>query len=500
MGFGLVVAYLNFLNVAFAAPSAVNNWITERPTVGSTSVGTARNDQIADVIGGATLIGKPGDDVYLIADSSSKIIENPNEGMDSVTAYTDFKLPANVEILDIRGDLVTGVANDTDSMLSAFGTRDVLVSGKGNDILVDRTTDKQTLFQFDASSGKDAVYGFTATGANHDLIRLNTTQFASFDALKAAMTQVGADVRIDLSANDAILLKNVSLSSLASEDFLLPFAPANLKMTFDDEFDGLSIHDGVSGMWNTSYRYGPANGARSLIARTLPGNGEIEVYVDSGYAGNPAKSSGSLGLDPFSISDGVLSITASKLSDANSAKLWNYGYVSGVLTTDKTFSQTYGYFEIRADLPRVKGMFPAFWLMPTAQAWPPEIDIMENVGQNYISGGAIAPDHKDAFRTYFPDGLTGMHSYGLLWTAKTITWYVDGKAAGAIPTPASMHQPMYMIFNLAVGGDWAGPPAPDFTSAAMKVDYVRAYSLEQVASTLPPDVVSAAVEATASPQ
>ncbi len=141
---------------------------------------------------------------------------------------------------------------------------------------------------------------------------------------------------------------------------------------------------------------------------------------------------------------------------------------------------------MRAELPVEQGMFPAFWLMPKASVWPPEIDIMENVGENWVSGGAIAPNDHDAFRTFFPEGLKGDHSYGLLWTKQSITWYVDGKAVGSIPTPASMHQPMYLLVNLAVGGDWAGRPAADFDSAVMKVDYVRAYSLDQGTSPPPP--------------
>jgi serralysin len=491
MGWGLLVAYLTFANVAFAAPSAVNNWITTQPAIGSTAYGTIKHDQMPDTIGGATLVGKTGDDVYQIADSRSKIVENAGEGIDSVTAYTNFKLPSHVEYLNLQGTMITGVAADTGSMVSSFGSRNVMASGRGNDILADRSTDKQNLFQFDVSSGKDSVYGFTATGANHDLIRLNYSQFTSFDAVKAKMVQVGSDVRIDLTTSDSILLRGVNLGDLTADDFLLPFSPINLKQTFADEFNSLSLYK-TGGTWMTSFRYGPADGSGSLAARTLPGNGEKQIYTDATYAGDPTKSTSSLGLDPFSISNGVLSITAEKLTDAESAKLWGYDYSSGLLTTEKTFSQTYGYFEIKADLPQVKGMFPAFWLMPKAAVWPPEIDIMENVGENYASSGAITASGRDAFRTFFPEGQTGMHTYGLLWTAEKITWYVDGNAVGSIPTPESMNQPMYMIFNMAVGGDWAGDPAASFTSATMKVDYVRAYSLDQVTAAAPPAPAPAA--------
>jgi hypothetical protein len=38
-------------------------------------------------------------------------------------------------------------------------------------------------------------------------------------------------------------------------------------------------------------------------------------------------------------------------------------YVSGVLTTQKSFFQKYGYFEIRAKIPLGIGVCPAFWLL-----------------------------------------------------------------------------------------------------------------------------------------
>lgn len=479
------MTYYNFYGAAFAAQSGVTNWMTTKPLVGGTLTGTSSADQMADVVGGASLVGGLGDDAYLISDSSTRIVEYAGQGTDSVTAYTNFRLPANVEMLTLQGDLITGVASSSGSLLSALGSRDVLVSGAGNDILVDRTTGKQNLFEFDTGSGKDSVYGFTATGTAHDLIRLDYAQYTNFSQLKPAMTQVGADVRIDLTSNDAILLHNVNESDLSAGDFLFDFSPSNLTMTFDDEFNSLSLDTAGTGAgtWKTSFPFGPANGSGSLAGRTLPANGELEVYVDSNYAGDPTRSTTSLGLNPFSVSNGVLSITATKLSATESSKLWGYDYASGLLTTEKSFAQTYGYFEIKADLPTQKGMWPAFWLLPTSKTWPPEIDIMESVSQNFASGGEIDPNSRDAFRTFFPDGLTGMHRYGLLWTEQTITWYVDGRAVGSVPTPASMHQPMYLLVNMAAGGDWPGSPESSFSSATMKVDYVHAYSLDQIGST-----------------
>jgi hypothetical protein len=72
------------------------------------------------------------------------------------------------------------------------------------------------------------------------------------------------------------------------------------------------------------------------------------------------------------------------------------------------------------------------------------------------------------------------------WTSQNITWFIDGKQTFKVATPADMHQPMYVLLNLAVGGNWPGTPdaSVDWSKADLLVDYVRAYSLNS--TTTPP--------------
>src|SRR5206468_2525137 len=115
-----------------------------------------------------------------------------------------------------------------------------------------------------------------------------------------------------------------------------------------------SSPNGTSG-WQTSFYFG---------GRTLSSNGEQQYYSDS-----------SVGVNPFAVANGVLDITASP--GANPGALW---YNSGLITTEGMFSQTYGYFEMRAKLPAGQGMWPAFWLLPSDKSWPPELDVLEAFG------------------------------------------------------------------------------------------------------------------------
>ncbi|HEY3694294.1 family 16 glycosylhydrolase [Phenylobacterium sp.] len=247
-----------------------------------------------------------------------------------------------------------------------------------------------------------------------------------------------------------------------------------MPLTFADEFDSLRLQtQGVASGWATAYDWDRYS---TLSAHTI--SGEAEVYVDPGFGGSALAA---LGISPFSIDNGVLTITAAQTPDWAKAALWNHDYTSGLITTKGAFAQTYGYFEMRADLPAGQGVFPAFWLLPEDGSYSSELDIVETVNvENRVYTTVHTPAGGDGvgFNTVIPDLTVGFHTFGVLWSPQTITWYVDGAAVSSTDTPAAMNKPMYILANFAVGGSWAGAPNPAAFPAEMKIDYIRAYSLD----------------------
>ncbi|MGB8168923.1 MAG: glycoside hydrolase family 16 protein [Chthoniobacteraceae bacterium] len=158
-------------------------------------------------------------------------------------------------------------------------------------------------------------------------------------------------------------------------------------------------------------------------------------------------------------------------------------FTSGMISSHDKFSQRYGWFEARIHVPRGPGLWPAFWLLPDDRSWPPEIDIMEHKGRfpdrvwmtlhlpqpgtwrSKSSGGEWAG----------PDFTASIHTFAVEWEPGSIRWYIDGIERQHVgqTTP---DVPMYVILNLAVGGDWDGDPdAETAFPAEMWIEWVRVY-------------------------
>ncbi|MFO1419044.1 MAG: family 16 glycosylhydrolase [Methylotetracoccus sp.] len=233
-------------------------------------------------------------------------------------------------------------------------------------------------------------------------------------------------------------------------------ATAGWQLTFADEFSGSTVD---STKWIRTDAWGN---------RGYPAQGELECYLPSN----------------FSLSGGVLSIIA-KEENQPSCLPTNPDptrYSSGMLTTAKSFQQQYGYFEIRARLPKGKGLWPAFWLLPADLTVPPEIDVMESIGSN-VNSVFLALHYTESgqYRSsagWFagPDFSAGFHTFGVDWQPGVLTFYGDGVQRYQAKVSGVPNKPMYLIVNLAVGGDWAGfPDATTPFPSELQVDYIRAY-------------------------
>jgi beta-glucanase (GH16 family) len=197
-------------------------------------------------------------------------------------------------------------------------------------------------------------------------------------------------------------------------------------------------------------------GEGSDFKRKTTYNGEQQIYVDPVYAG---RASVPLGLDPFRVKDGILSIIASRTPPDLRSLLFNNEYISGILTTQSKFTQKYGYFEMRSKIPAGVGVWPAFWMLADDGGWPPEIDVMEGRGQQHDN--IVMTTHwripatgvveRCGFDFAVADTRNEFHNYGVLWQHDRIIYFIDRRPVSEIKVPVGFDAPMYMIINLAMG-------------------------------------------------
>jgi beta-glucanase (GH16 family) len=162
-------------------------------------------------------------------------------------------------------------------------------------------------------------------------------------------------------------------------------------------------------------------------------------------------------------------------------------YTSGLVETRGKFARVFGRFEVRAKLPKGQGIWPAHWLMPDDNGWPPEIDIMEMLGHNprkvYGSNHWDTPQGPRNEVTSFegPDFSAGWHTFAVEWEPDEIRWYVDGVLTHRTAKNVPKGPPFRIILNTAVGGNW--PRYPDKTTVFPQyheIDYVRVWARDNI--------------------
>lgn len=172
-------------------------------------------------------------------------------------------------------------------------------------------------------------------------------------------------------------------------------------------------------------------------------------------------------------------------------------YTSSRLTTEGKKAFKYGRVDIRAMAPKTQGLFPALWMLGSTFStidWPRcgEIDIMETIcggGRDNVVYGTAHWALADGMHVLYggqkslaSGKLLGdeFHVYSIVWTATEIKWYIDDIQYHVIDiTPAELSElkgEFFFIFNVAVGGEWAGnPDASTIFPQRMVVDYIRVF-------------------------
>ena len=417
------------------------------------------------------LVGGAHDDYYWLPNAGLIPVEQPGGGIDTVQIWQNYTLPANIENLVVFGNGQYAAGNDGDNIIQANAAGNLIYGARGDDVFVG-SGGSGTTFIVAQGEGDKVVQNFNYAA---DTLRLIGGNLTSFSAVQGAMTQQGADVVLN-NGGTHVLFRNASIGQFQARDFQLPLDYSKLgSPSFTEDFNSPST---IGANWQPAF--GPAN---QVASYTLPNNGEQQLYTSASFTGT---SSAPLGLNPFSFNNGVLTISATPVSAAQSQQMWGYNYSSGML--ESNFTQTYGYFEMRAELPHGQGLWPAFWMLGDNNR---EIDVLEGLGSdtrqayNSVHMPSISPGYTNATFNPYADGF---HTYGLMWDPQHITYYVDGTEVWQTNTPADANTPMRLIINLAVGGAWPG--SPDGTTpwpGQYNIDYVHVFNLPGVGTnTTPP--------------
>lgn len=328
-----------------------------------------------------------------------------------------------------------------------------------------------------------AVPGTAVTPDDYKIITSGQLVFAPGESKKIIEFEVTGDEAIEPTETFEIKLYNPSNVNLAKDvivvtiqddddnaaglvipsgGYTTPTSYPGLTLAWADEFDGTEVNPAF---WTFETGTG-SNGW---------GNNELQYYRE----------------DNTSIVDGHLVITAKRQNFGSS------NYTSSRLITKGKKAFKFGRIDIRAALPKGKGIWPALWMLGTnidAVSWPAcgEIDIMELTGDlpNRVLGtvhfGANVSQHQYITQSLYLPGNENFqdefHVFSINWVEDKIEFFVDDQLYHTI-TPGSLNgaaypfnKPFFFIFNVAVGGNLPGSPdASTPFPQSMIVDYVRVF-------------------------
>jgi beta-glucanase (GH16 family) len=289
------------------------------------------------------------------------------------------------------------------------------------------------------------------------------------------------------------MIASSAAPALSAEPLPSPYLPEGYHLQFADEFDQASFDLGYDGgeTW--------ISGWKAWGVRALAGNSDdaFKMFDAESFNAMPT------GIGDFlrqegrwgdregylhEVSDGTIKLRAFPTPEAARPELWTYTHVAGMLSSELSFAQQYGYVEVRARFNSFsRGMHFSFWMLAEEPKWPPEIDILDVIYQdelryNSSHGGPAAdyaPQAKDGYVNWYdpPDGSSffDWHVWAMEWTKDDIRLFIDGHEV--YHEPNFINEPMYFLASWEIAGNWPGDP--DETTkwpGEVEIDYIRIYS------------------------
>jgi beta-glucanase (GH16 family) len=234
------------------------------------------------------------------------------------------------------------------------------------------------------------------------------------------------------------------------------------------------------------------NNYKLIMKEDFSGN-SLNTKIWDYLAENTIRGFGKMLRSNTEVSNGTLKLFAKKSITANGS----IEFSAGLISTQNSLNQKYGYFEIRAKVNTQIGPHCAFWLIqhsvgvantpPNPSIYGTEIDVFEYhkaAGDENLYFGLHWNGYNTADNTakvlygssYTPGISNGFHLFGLEWAPKEYIVYVDGKEKTRSRIAVS-HTAEFIILSTEItgyGGDRF--KMSNTTPDVFEVDYVKAYA------------------------
>lgn len=264
----------------------------ENLTLTGSSAVNGTGNGLDNVLGGNSganvLTGGAGNDTYVITDVLDTVVENANEGVDTVQSSGNYTLGANVENLVLTGSArVTATGNALGNTLTGNGAGDTLAGGLGDDVYF-ITLGSADLIVESANEGTDTVqtsFSYTLAANVENLVLLGSAFNGTGNALANVLTgnslfnrldgAVGADTMAGGEGNDTYVVDNVGDVVAENAGDGVDTVESGIGYTLSTNVENLTL-TGI----------GAVNGVGNALANVLLGNSASNVL--QGGAGDDA--------------------------------------------------------------------------------------------------------------------------------------------------------------------------------------------------------------------